>query len=72
MLITILRKNLAWEKRESRANIHAQFTYANLEEFFDEQGWLRRVKFNNDEFIVNQIVDNIPIKYEKEIHYQFN
>ncbi len=53
-------------------NVHAQFTYANLEEFFDDQGWLRRVKFNNDEFIVNQIIDSIPIKYKKEIHYQFN
>ena len=53
-------------------NVHAQFTYANLKEFFDEQGWLRHVKFNNDEFIVKQIVDNIPIKYKKEIHYQFS
>ena len=53
-------------------NVHAQFTYANLEEFFDEQGWLRQVKFNNNEFIVNQIVDSMPIKYKKEIHYQFN
>jgi len=52
-------------------NIHAQFTYANLKEFFDNQGWLRRVKFNNDEFIVNQIVDSLPIKFKKEIHYQF-
>ena len=53
-------------------NVHAQFTYANLEEFFDDQGWLRRVKFNNDEFIVNQIVDNIPTEFRKEIHYQFS
>ena len=52
-------------------NVHAQFTYANLEEFFDEQGWLRRVKFNNCEFIVNQIIDSIPTNFKKEIHYQF-
>jgi hypothetical protein len=50
-------------------NVHAQFTHANLEEFFDEQGWLRYVQFNNDKFIVNQIIDSIPIKYKKEIHY---
>lgn len=53
-------------------NVHAQFTYANLEEVFDEQGWLRRVKFNNDEFVVNQIVDRVPIKFNKEVHYQFD
>ena len=50
-------------------NVHAQFTHANLEQFFDKQGWLRRVTFNNYEFIVNQIIDEIPIIFEKEIHY---
>ncbi|MBN1574298.1 MAG: HNH endonuclease [Deltaproteobacteria bacterium] len=51
-------------------NVHAQFTYTNLEESFDEQGWLRRVKFNDDEFVVNQIIDKIPTKFEKEVHYE--
>ena len=50
------------------ANIHAQFTYAYLEEFFDQDGWLRRVKFNGEEFSVNHIIDKIPKIFEKEIH----
>ncbi|MEK6765852.1 MAG: HNH endonuclease signature motif containing protein [Planctomycetota bacterium] len=50
-------------------NVHAQFTYAKLEELFDEEGWLRRVKFNNKEFVVNHIIDKIPKKFIKEIHY---
>lgn len=49
-------------------NIHAQFTYAYLEEFFDQDGWLRRVRFNREEFFVNHIIDRIPKKFEKEIH----
>ena len=28
------------------SNVHAQFTYARVEEYFDGRGWLRRVKFN--------------------------
>lgn len=51
------------------SNIHAQFTYANVQEYFDEDGWLRRVKFNNDEFIVKHIIDKIPKTFGKEIHY---
>jgi len=50
-------------------NIHAQFTYAKVEEYFDEEEWLRRVKLNDNEYIVNHIIDNIPKKFEKEIHY---
>jgi hypothetical protein len=53
-------------------NVHAQFTYANNEEFFDEHGWLRHVRFNNNNFIVNQIIDSIPTKFQKEVHYQFD
>lgn len=51
------------------SNIHAQFTYANVEEYFDEDAWLRKVKFNNEEYVVNHIIDKIPKKFEKEIHY---
>ena len=51
-------------------NIHAQFTYAVVEEYFDGDGWLRRVKFNDQEFLVNHIIDKIPKKFEKEIHYE--
>lgn len=49
-------------------NVHAQFTYAYLEEFFDQDGWLRRVRFNGEEFSVNHIIDKIPKTFEKEIH----
>jgi len=50
-------------------NIHAQFTYANVQEYFDEDRWLRKVKFNNEEYAVYHIIDRIPKKFEKEIHY---
>ncbi len=51
-------------------NVHAQFTYAVVEEYFDGDGWLRRVKFNDQEFVVNHIIDKIPKRFEKEIHYE--
>ena len=52
-------------------NVHAQFTYANVEHHFDQDGWLRKVKFNQDEYNVFQIIDQIKVKeeFEKEIHY---
>ncbi|MDO4728345.1 MAG: HNH endonuclease [Bacteroidota bacterium] len=50
-------------------NIHAQFTYCELVQTFDEEGWLRKVKFNNEqEMNVFQIIDYLPKKFEKEIH----
>ncbi len=51
-------------------NIHAQFTYAFVREFFDNDGWLRRVKFNDRTFVVNHIIDKIPKKFEKEVHFE--
>ncbi len=50
-------------------NVHAQFTFANVKEFFDEQGWLRKVIFNDDEFSVNHIIDDIPSAFQKETHF---
>jgi len=51
-------------------NIHAMFTYANCEEYFDNEGWLRKVKFNHEEFNVYQAIDNIKDKYfEKNVHF---
>jgi hypothetical protein len=50
-------------------NVHAQFTYANVEQHFDQDGWLRKVKFNQDEYDVFQIIDKIKEEFEKEIHY---
>jgi hypothetical protein len=50
-------------------NTHAQFTHANLIQHFDNEGWLRKVKFNKDEYTVFQIIDDLPKKFEKEIHF---
>jgi len=50
-------------------NVHAQFTYANVEQHFDQDGWLRKVTFNQDEYDVFQIIDKIKEEFEKEIHY---
>lgn len=50
-------------------NIHAQFTYSNKVEHFDDHGWLRRVKFNEEEFNVFQFIDQIKQKqFVKEVH----
>lgn len=51
-------------------NAHAQFTYAFVKEYFDNDGWLRRVKFNDRIFAVSHIVDKIPKKFEKEVHFE--
>lgn len=51
-------------------NIHVQFTYAFVEENFDNDGWLRRVKLNDKNFVVNHIIDKIPKRFEKEVHLQ--
>jgi hypothetical protein len=50
-------------------NVHAQFTYANLEQKFDNDGWLREIKFNNNSFRINQIIDKLPKYFEKEVHF---
>ncbi|MDE0472578.1 MAG: hypothetical protein OXH57_11630 [Ekhidna sp.] len=50
-------------------NTHAQFTHCTLEQNFDKEGWLRKVKFNNNEFKVFQIVDRLNIDFEKEVHF---
>lgn len=49
-------------------NIHAQFEYAKVEEYFDEEGWLRRIKFNSQSYSVRQFVDNVQLKFAKEVH----
>lgn len=51
-------------------NVHKQFTYSNLEQFFDKEGWLRKVKFNKEFHSVFQIIDKLPKLFEKEIHFQ--
>jgi predicted restriction endonuclease len=50
-------------------NIHAMFTYASCEEYFDNEGWLRTVKFNNEVFNVYQAIDTIKNRrFVKDIH----
>lgn len=50
-------------------NVHAQFTYTNLKEHFDEKGWLRRVQFNDENYPVKQAIDQIPDSFKKEVHF---
>lgn len=51
-------------------NIHAMFTHAICEEYFDNDGWLRKVKFNGEEFNIYQAIDNIQDKYfVKDVHF---
>lgn len=50
-------------------NIHSQFTHCNVAHQFDSEGWLRKVKFNDIEYNVFQIIDKLPKKFEKEIHF---
>jgi len=50
-------------------NTHAQFTYARLEQEFDNEGWLRKVKFNNEIFNVFQIIDELYREFEKQVHF---
>jgi len=53
-------------------NIHAMFTHANCTEYFDNGGWLRKVKFNGEEFNVYQAIDNFIDKYfTKDVHFSF-
>jgi len=50
-------------------NIHTQFTYTDYSEVFDKEGWLRKVKFSNQEYMVKQLIDTIKYKkFIKEIH----
>lgn len=50
-------------------NVHAQFTFANLEQYFDAEGWLRKISFNEKVFPVYQVIDKLPKIFEKEVHY---
>lgn len=50
-------------------NIHAQFTYSRKKEYFDDKGWIRKVKFKEEELNVYQFIDKIDkIKFIKEVH----
>lgn len=51
-------------------NVHAQFEYAKVRNFFDKEGWLRKVKFNNETHQVFQMIDTLAYYpyYTKEVH----
>lgn len=51
------------------ANCHRQFEYSNVRQEFTNDGWLRRVFFNDKEYSINQIVFSIGFKrYIREVH----
>jgi hypothetical protein len=50
-------------------NVHKEFTYANVENIFDNEDWLRVVKFNGEVFNVFQKIDFLQKSFMKEIHY---
>ena len=50
-------------------NIHAQFEYAYVREYFDEEGWLRSVELNSQKYRVKQFIDNVQKNFTKKIHY---
>lgn len=49
-------------------NVHAQFTYANANQKFDENNWLRQVEFNGQMHSVYQAIDNIKVEFFKDVH----
>jgi hypothetical protein len=49
-------------------NVHKQFTYAKVYLSFDDENWLRSVKFNEDFFNVFQKIDYLQKCFQKEIH----
>lgn len=51
-------------------NVHAQFTHASVVPYFDTEGWLRKVWFNQKEFHVNHLIDKISKRFTKEVHYE--
>jgi hypothetical protein len=49
-------------------NVHAQFDHAFVEEYFDEDGWLRQVKLGDTLLPVKHAIDVVPKEFAKEIH----
>jgi hypothetical protein len=49
-------------------NVHAQFTHAKVEHMFDDDKWLRAVKFNDERFDVFEKIDCLQKTFAKEIH----
>lgn len=51
------------------SNTHAQFEKCHIEQHFDDNGWLRSGKFNDETFTVFQAIDKLQQDFEKEIHF---
>ncbi len=49
-------------------NVHAQFTHAPVRETFDEEGWLREVSFNSENYKVTQAIDNLSKVFFKAVY----
>lgn len=50
-------------------NIHAQFTFGNYQNYFDDEGWLRKVDFDGKIYEINQLLDKIkPLEFKKTIY----
>jgi hypothetical protein len=49
-------------------NVHAQFTYAAVDQTLDDDGWLRQVRFNDEAHLVRQMIDQLPTGYGKRVH----
>ncbi len=50
-------------------NVHAQFTHASVKYNYDDDNWLRKVWFNDEEHSVFQIISTLPSGFEKEVHF---
>jgi hypothetical protein len=49
-------------------NIHAQFTYGNYKNYFDEHGWLKKVDFDGQLLEVRQLLKDINKDFEKIVY----
>jgi len=49
-------------------NIHAQFTYRDHTNFFDDHGWLIRVDFGDRIYEVNQQLNKLDRSFKKTIY----
>lgn len=52
------------------ANCHRQFEYADIETYMNENGWLIEVKFNDQNFMINQpILNENYLEFKKTIYF---
>jgi hypothetical protein len=51
-------------------NVHAQFTHSKVKLYYDNESWLRKVRFNEEEYFVRQAIDFMTKEYIKEVHFE--